>query len=322
MHLRIPFLYRNLKMEGVMEVGRIRKGELPSVVEIWKESFRGELAQRGADLGNIAPLFRAFLSLRRLPLWVLHRLGVPVEVWVLRMGGRPVGAVGQIGCRVPYIIGLVVKREGRELRLVRLLEQGVATGLRAAGFPLMRALVPAEHLIAKLAIKLGWEAIGSITQFVLPLQGLSSDARSRLPSVRSISFRRERLLACGFTRRRDIKGLLALDRNYGSPVVGILGFRERVFGVEEKGELLGLVRVSWNAYQPVAFMHVPYLREAEAYWSLLAHATRFFRGLGKAELHLDLWEEEGGLREGLRKMGAREAGRWIYLVKRLGPPFL
>lgn len=300
-------------MGSGVEVGRIRKDELPEVVRIWNRSFEGELSRRGVDLGDFAPLFGALLSLRRFPLRVLHLLGVPVEVWVVRLGGRPVGAVGQIGYRIPYIIGLVMERGSRELRLVRALEQGIAAGLRAAGFSLMRALVPAGHGIVKLARRLGWEVVGDTVQFVLPLRGPPpGDA-----GARGLGLRREAALARRFAREGNIRALLSLERNYGGPAVAALGFRERVLGAGGRGEPLGIARVSWNSRQPVAFMHVPYLLDGDAYGGLLAAAIRHLWRLGKAELHLDLWEEQGDQAGFLRGLGAREGGRWTYLIKRL-----
>ena len=299
-------------MGEVVEVGRIRAHELPELLKIWGESFRNELSQRGANLEDIAPIFRFLLSLGRLPLWAVHRLGVPVEVWVLRVGGRVVGGVGQIGYRIPYIVGLVVQPGKRELRLVRMLERGLGAELKRAGYTLMRALVPQGHPIAKLGVKLGWEVVGETRQFVLPLRGVSPKAGG--DTVGFLGFRRERALARAMEAEGDIRGLLSLERNYGSPVARIFGFRE-VFLTA--GEDEGIAGLAWNAYQPVSFMHVPLLRNEGAYEGILSAAVGFLRRRGKSELHLDLWEDQRRPAERLRALGAREAGRWTYMIKRL-----
>lgn len=298
-------------------MGRIRKAELPLVLEIWKESFKGELSQRGMDLGEIAPVFRMLLSLRRFPLWLLHRLGVPVEIWAVRVRGRPVGGVGQIGYRIPYIIGLVVRPENRELRLVRILERGIAAGLKAAGYSLMRAHVPDGHGIAKLSLKLGWELLGHTRHFILSLKDLPPEAASLRSDVRGLGIRREGTLARKFHHEGNVRALLSVERNYGGPVVRIFGFRERILAAGRGNEPLGIARISWNTYQPIAFMHVPFLRDGDTYVGLLAAAIRHFKRLGKEELHLDLWEEQKDQAGLLRDLGAREGGRWNYLIKRL-----
>ncbi|MGY4707339.1 hypothetical protein ACVNPS_06245 [Candidatus Bipolaricaulota sp. J31] len=303
-------------MHGVT-VGRIRKDELTEVIAMWKYSFRGELGVRMMDLSDIEPIFRFLLSLRRAPLSFLHRLGVPVEIWVLRMGGKPVGGVGQIGYRIPYIIGLVVEEGKRSLRLVRLIDQGITEGLRRAGYALMRALVPHGHPIVRLGIKLGWELLGTTRQFVLPLERTSPEAGTLGERVHPLSFREEHRFACLFQRAHDVRSLLAVERNYGSPWARLFGFRERVLVARRGSDPTGVARISWNAYQPVGFMGVPHLKDEYAYRTLLAYAIGFLARLGKAELHLDLWEEQAEAIGYVHDLGAEERGRWIYMIKRL-----
>jgi hypothetical protein len=298
-------------------VGRIRKRELAEVISMWKESFRGELGIRGMDLGDLEPIFRFLLSLRRMPLALLHRLGVPVEVWVLRVGGRPVGSVGQIGYRIPYIIGLVVAEGKRSLRLVRILDQGVTEGLRNAGYALMRALVPQNHPIAKLARKLGWEILGETRQFVLSLTKVDVAAESPELKVGPLSFRRENILARTFSAEGNVKALLSVERNYGSTWARLFGFRERVLAVEKGGAVLGLARVSWNVYQPICFMGVPLLQNETSYELLLIRALTLFRHFGKEVLHLDLWEDQHRAIELLEDLGAADCDHWTYMIKRL-----
>ncbi len=298
-------------------VGRIRKRELAEVIAMWKDSFRGELGVRRMDLGDVEPVFRFLLSLRRAPLSLLHRLGVPVEIWVLRMGGKPVGSVGQIGYRIPYIIGLVVEEGKRGLRSVRLIDQGISEGLRRAGYGLMRALVPHGHPIARLGMKLGWEVLGNTRQFVLPLGRTPPGGGAIGDGVHPLSFREESRLARGFAAAGDVRALLAVERNYGSPCARLFGVRERVLVVRRGGGPTGVVRISWNAYQPVCFMGVPHPGDEQTYRALLAYAIGFLARLGKAELHLDVWEEQAGALRCLRRLGAEERGRWIYMIKRL-----
>jgi hypothetical protein len=88
-----------------------------------------------------------------------------------------------------------------------------------------------------------------------------------------------------------------------------------VLVVDSDAGLLGLARISWNAYQPVAFMHVPFIKEETAYQALLSAAIQWFKNQGKVELHLDIWEEQWGLVEHLYSLGARETGRWTYLIR-------
>lgn len=298
-----------------VEVGRIRAGELSSLVAIWNDSFRRELSQRGADLGEIAPLFRRLLSFGRLPLRMLHRLGIPVDVWVIRAGGQVVGGVGQIGYRVPYIVGLVVRPDKRELRLVRILEGELAANLKRAGYSAMRAHVPYGHPIAKLGLKLGWEPVGETRQFVLPLRNLSPRLRTRSPKF--LGLRRERALARRCEAAGDIRGLLSLERNYGGPLARLFGFREVLLVEGGKGNPLGVAGIAWNAFQPVSFMHVPLLRDEDAFEALLGAAVGLLTSRGKAELHVDLWEEQRRPAEYLRTVGAQEAGHWVYLIKEL-----
>ncbi|NOX44451.1 MAG: hypothetical protein GXO72_01760, partial [Caldiserica bacterium] len=110
---------------------------------------------------------------------------------------------------------------------------------------------------------------------------------------------------------------LAVERNYGSPWARLFGFRERVLAARRGDDLAGVVRISWNAFQPVCFMGVPLLRDTDAYRALLGYAIGLMRRAGKDELHLDLWEDQAGAMRILRDLGAEERGRWAYMIKAL-----
>ncbi len=295
----------------MMEVGRIRREELSHALALWRANFSADWNLRGTDIQGVARLFSFLLVCRRLPLSLLQRLGVRVEVWVLRDGGKVVGIVGQIGYRIPYLLGLVVERGARGLARVKGFLDGVCQALAEDGFRFARALVPQQHPVAKLALRLGWEVLGEVHEYVVELHPLPRNPPIDTP-VRRLRAREEEHLARTALAAADIRTLLSLERNYGSRVARLLGFRD-LFLIPRSGEK-GIVAISANRYQRTATVRS--FNRGETI-PLLEGALAILRDWGKERAQVGLLDPAPEVRCHVEEQGGDPQGVWLQLVRDL-----
>ncbi|HDI11559.1 MAG TPA: hypothetical protein ENF77_04510 [Candidatus Acetothermia bacterium] len=294
-----------------MEVGRIRRKELPYALALWRANFSADWDLRGTDIQAVARLFSLLLSCRRLPLSLLQRLGVRAEIWVLRDKGKVVGVLGQIGYRIPYLLGLVMERGARGLARVKWFLDGVCQALAEDGFRFARALVPQQHPVVKLVLRLGWEVLGEVHEYVVELHPLPKKPPLEIP-VERLRAREEEQLARTALAAADIRTLLSLERNYGSKVARLLGFRDLFLAPRSGGR--EIVAVSANRYQRMATVRSFNRGEIVP---LLERALDILRSWGKERAQIGLLDPAPEVRCHVEGQGGNPQGVWLQLVKDL-----
>lgn len=307
-------------------VSRAGKADLSQAMDLWRSIFAQEWEERQVDIKGLVRLFSFFLSLRRLPLRLLWRLGTAAELWVVREGGEVVGVMGQLGERIPCLMGLVLAPKVRGRGVVRAFVQGVCTELARAGFPLARSMPAAGSPVVELGRRLGWTVVGRAESYALSFSGKLFEQARCLPYwaepqgavVRVLGQGEREALVRAAISRGEHRLALTLDGTYGIGHGSFLfGLRELFLVAERGGHGVGYVGMEFSRYQAAAALHVPFLPDEGVYPSLLARALDILSRFGKDTVYIDLWEDHGESAAFLKLLGARPQSGWTWIVREL-----
>lgn len=304
-------------MEGI-EIRGVRKGDVPRAAKLLLMAFEGELSGRGTDVERLRRLLNLLTAARRLPLAILHALGVEAELWVARADGKVVGVLGQIGRKAPYMSGIAIDPEYRGRGVAQALFQQVFSDLAQKGFPFVRGAVLSHNQAAlNLCAKTGLVPYARTQLYVLPLPPARLPRTS--PGIKVRRARRRDLLAF-WPKEADEEGLrrlLSLEGGYEAWPLRLLGVWDWALVAEREGRLIGYLGMQANRYQTIGTIRVPLLFEEEAYPALLRVTLKELIRLGRRTAYIDLLDGQENLALFLEELGATPDRAWVQVVRHL-----
>jgi len=304
-------------MEGI-EIRGIRREDVPRAAELLFVAFEDELSGRGTDFARLERLLSLFTCLNRLPLRLLHALGVVAELWVARTEGKVIGVLGQIGRRAPYMSGIAIDPGFRGEGIAQALFERVFSDLAQKGFPFVRGAVLSHNQAAlNLCAKTGLLPYARTQLYVLSLPPTQFPNASPGITVRRA---RRRDLSALWPKETDEEGLrrlLSLEGGYEAWPLRLLGGWNWGLVAEREGQLIGYLGMQANRYQTIGTIRVPLLFDDAAYPPLLRAALEELVRLRRNTAYIDLLDGQGHLAPLLEKIGARADRSWVQLVRRL-----
>lgn len=306
-----------MPVEG-LEIRGVRKGDVPRAAELLLMAFEDELSERGSDVARLKRLLYSLTSFGRLPLRLLHSLGVVAELWVACAEGKVVGVLGQLGRRVPYMSGIAIDPAFRGRGIAQALFHRVFSDLARKGFPLVRGAVLSHNQAAlNLCAKTGLVPYARTRLYVLPLPPARLPKASPGIKVRCARARDLRPLWPKGLDGEGLRRLLSLEGGYEAWPFRLLGVWNVGLVAEREGELIGYLGVQANRFQTAGTIRAPLLFAEEAYPPLLGAALKELVRLGRKVAYIDLFEEQKGLSPLLQGLGARPDRAWVHLARRL-----
>lgn len=298
-------------------VARANKSDLPQAIALWGSIFSQDWGEREVDISSLRRTLSLLLSLRRLPARTLQHLGAAAELWVAREGEEVVGVMGQLGERIPCFTGLVFDPRVRSFRAVRFFVQQVCSELANAGFQFARSLPKAESGVIKLAIRLGWTALGDVRSYLLPLPNQALPMPNEDITVRVLGWRERAELERTAIAQENLGLALTLEGAYGVRFLRLIGLKELFLVAEEGGKALGYMGIALDPFQPQGPIHIPYLAEAEAYPFLLAKALDIISHAGKVLADITIWEKQTAGTQFIEELGGQRGPDWTWIVREL-----
>jgi len=301
-----------------IEIRGVRKGDVSRAAELLLMAFEDELSARGTDVAHLKRLLSFFTSFGRLPLKLLHSLGIVAELWVARTEGKVVGVLAQIGRRAPYMSGIAVDPEFRGRGIAQALFQQVFSDLAQKGFSFVRGAVLSHNRPAlNLCAKTGLVPYAKTQLYILPLPPAQLPKAS--PGIKVRRARRKDLLAL-WPKETDGEGLrrlLSLEGWFEAWPLRLLGVWDWGLAAERDGQLIGYLGMQANRYQTTGTIRVPLLFEEEAYPALLRAALNELIRRGRRTAYIDLLDGQENLAPLLEELGATPDRAWVQVVRRL-----
>ena len=304
-----------------MEIGSIRREEVPRATALLREALAEDLSSWRGDISRAERVLRLLLSWNRLPLRILGVLGLRFEVWVAREDGEVLGVLGQFDGHPPILSGIAVAPGARRKGIAKALLRHAFADLERKGEELVLGTVRTENTPAlKLCASVGMQPFGTVRIYSVPLPPRALPEIPQGVGVRRASKDDVARLKPTHVDRDSLRRLSRLNAAYAPWPLRLVGIRRSAIVAESDGELLGFVALQMGRYWEGGTVQAPVIARDEdrAFPALLSSAIAELVRHRVSQAFLVLPHELQRFSPLLVRMGSELVGEWVQLVRYLG----